>query len=71
MISDCCFKVATVLKKGSENVKVDLSAEDEDIEKLEAFFGGRTRSQSKLMTKRLDRWITASIYIQNKEETWI
>ena len=24
-------------EKGSENVKVDLSAEDEDIEKLEAF----------------------------------
>ena len=26
-----------VLEKGSECVKVDLSAEDEDIEKLEAF----------------------------------
>ena len=33
---DRCF-AATGAEKGSECVKVDLSAEDEDIEKLEAF----------------------------------
>ncbi len=54
---------ATGAEKGSEGVSSWLCKRDEDIEKLEAF-AGRTCSKSKLMTKRLDRWITASIYIK-------
>ena len=57
-----------VLKKALSVSKLICLQKTKDIEKLEAF-ARRTRSKSKLMTMRLDRWITASIYIQNKEET--
>ncbi len=60
---------ATGAEKGSDCVKVDLSAEDEDIGVPGAFAEELAAKRLGPNDKEAGSMITASIYIQNKEET--